>query len=216
MPGLRPPHAAVDAGNVSYADPRASDLVIHHMPGHFIRRLQQVAVKLFFARVGLDMTPVQFAALAAVAQRPRIDRGALERPDRLRPRDDRRRDRPARVERLARAIGFACRPASTAGPHHAVGQESAGPGAAGGQGGAAHIARIARCRRAQALRAPVPQDPRASPRLVARGRRAEEIERVGGAFQPMNSSRSGRNAAASSLTDRAKVWARNLWIEGAT
>jgi len=32
---------------VSYADPRASDLVIHSMPGHFIHRPQQVAVKLF-------------------------------------------------------------------------------------------------------------------------------------------------------------------------
>ena len=62
---------------MSYADPRTSDLVIHHMPGHFIRRLQQVAVKLFFARVGLDMTPVQFAALAAAAQRPRIDQATL-------------------------------------------------------------------------------------------------------------------------------------------
>ncbi len=47
------------------------------MPGHFIRRLQQVAVKLFFVEVGLAMTPVQFAALATVAQRPRIDQAAL-------------------------------------------------------------------------------------------------------------------------------------------
>jgi MarR family transcriptional regulator, temperature-dependent positive regulator of motility len=69
--------SATDARNVSYADLRASNLVIHHMPGHFIRRLQQVAVKLFFARVGLDMTPVQFAALAAVAQRPGIDQARL-------------------------------------------------------------------------------------------------------------------------------------------
>ena len=78
MPGLSSPRAApTDARNVSYADPRASNLVIHHMPGHFIRRLQQVAVKLFFARVALDMTPVQFAALAAAAQRPRIDQARL-------------------------------------------------------------------------------------------------------------------------------------------
>ena len=69
--------SATETGGVSYADPRASDLIIHHMPGHFIRRLQQVAVKLFFERVGLDMTPVQFAALAAVAQRPRIDQARL-------------------------------------------------------------------------------------------------------------------------------------------
>jgi len=78
MPGLKTPQsAAIVERNVSYADPRVSDVSIHHMPGHFIRRLQQVAVKLFFARVGLDMTPVQFAALAAVAQRPRIDQAAL-------------------------------------------------------------------------------------------------------------------------------------------
>jgi DNA-binding MarR family transcriptional regulator len=78
VPGLNSPRpSSMDDRRVSYADPRASDLVIHHMPGHFIRRLQQVAVKLFFARVGLDMTPVQFAALAAVAQRPRIDQARL-------------------------------------------------------------------------------------------------------------------------------------------
>ena len=52
----------------SYADPRTSGLVIHRMPGHFIRRLQQV---------GTDMTPVQFAALAAAAQRPGIDQATL-------------------------------------------------------------------------------------------------------------------------------------------
>ena len=78
MPGLSSrPATVVDTRNVSYADPRASDLVFHRMPGHFIRRLQQVAVKLFFARVALDMTPVQFAALAAVAQRPHIDQARL-------------------------------------------------------------------------------------------------------------------------------------------
>ena len=78
MPRLNSrPASAIDTRDVSYADPRASDLVIHHMPGHFIRRLQQVAVKLFFSRVALDMTPVQFAALAAVAQRPHIDQARL-------------------------------------------------------------------------------------------------------------------------------------------
>lgn len=77
MPRIAAPRRSADPDRVSYADPRASDLVIHHMPGHFIRRLQQVAVKLFAARVGPDMTPVQFAALAAVAQRPRIDQARL-------------------------------------------------------------------------------------------------------------------------------------------
>ena len=77
MPRLDAKHRATSARRVSYADLRASDLVIHPMPGHFIRRLQQVAVSLFADRVGLEMTPVQFAALAAVAQRPRIDQARL-------------------------------------------------------------------------------------------------------------------------------------------
>ena len=78
MPGLRWSRTARPGdGSVSYADLRTSDLIIHHMPGHLIRRLQQVAVKLFFARVGVDMTPVQFAALAAVAQRRQIDQARL-------------------------------------------------------------------------------------------------------------------------------------------
>jgi hypothetical protein len=97
--------SATETGGVSYADPRASDLIIHHMPGHFIRRLQQVAVKLFFERVGLDMTPVQFAALAAVAQRPRIDQARLSALIGCHPAI--RRDRPARSEGLARAVARA-------------------------------------------------------------------------------------------------------------
>jgi DNA-binding MarR family transcriptional regulator len=76
MPRLNRPSTR-SARIISYADPRASDLIIHHMPGHFIRRLQQVAVKLFFVKVGLGITPVQFAALAAMAERPRIDQAAL-------------------------------------------------------------------------------------------------------------------------------------------
>jgi DNA-binding MarR family transcriptional regulator len=67
----------MNAPGISYADPRRSDLVIHHMPGHFIRRLQQVAVRLFAEKVGFDLTPVQFAALVAAARRPRIDQATL-------------------------------------------------------------------------------------------------------------------------------------------
>jgi DNA-binding MarR family transcriptional regulator len=71
MPGV------IDSHKFSYADPRLSGLVIHRMPGHFIRRLQQVAVKLFSDQVGMHLTPVQFAALAAAAQRPGIDQARL-------------------------------------------------------------------------------------------------------------------------------------------
>lgn len=48
------------------------------MPGHYIRRLQQVAVALFARRVdGVDITPVQFAALAALEHRHPCDQATL-------------------------------------------------------------------------------------------------------------------------------------------
>jgi DNA-binding MarR family transcriptional regulator len=42
------------------------------MPGHLIRRAQQIAVALFVEECG-QLTPVQFAALSAVAGHPGID-----------------------------------------------------------------------------------------------------------------------------------------------
>jgi DNA-binding MarR family transcriptional regulator len=50
------------------------------MPGHLARRFQQIAVAVFLAEVekeGYDLTPVQFAALAAVAANPAIDQATL-------------------------------------------------------------------------------------------------------------------------------------------
>jgi DNA-binding MarR family transcriptional regulator len=60
-----------------YGDAGASDLHMLAMPGHHIRRLQQVAVRLFVETVGPDITPVQYAALVAVAQRPGAGQAAL-------------------------------------------------------------------------------------------------------------------------------------------
>lgn len=60
-----------------YADAAASDLPLHRMPGHHIRRLQQVAVRLFAEEVGVDLTPVQCAALFAIAQRPGVGQAQL-------------------------------------------------------------------------------------------------------------------------------------------
>lgn len=60
-----------------YADAAASDLPLHRMPGHHIRRLQQVAVRLFGEEAGLDLTPVQYAALFAIAQRPGVGQAQL-------------------------------------------------------------------------------------------------------------------------------------------
>jgi DNA-binding MarR family transcriptional regulator len=60
-----------------YADAAASDLPLHRMPGHHIRRLQQVAVRLFAEEAGVDLTPVQYAALFAIAQRPGVGQAQL-------------------------------------------------------------------------------------------------------------------------------------------
>jgi DNA-binding MarR family transcriptional regulator len=47
---------------------------IYHMPGHLIRRAQQIAVSLFLEECApVDLTPVQFAALVTVRDNPGID-----------------------------------------------------------------------------------------------------------------------------------------------
>ena len=52
----------------------------YEMPGHLARRFQQIAVAVFLAEVeqaGYDLTPVQYAALAAVSANPEIDQVTL-------------------------------------------------------------------------------------------------------------------------------------------
>ncbi|GHF66689.1 MarR family winged helix-turn-helix transcriptional regulator [Seohaeicola zhoushanensis] len=52
----------------------------HRMPGHLVRRLNQISTGLFMERMasaGLTLTPVQFAALNALADRPGIDQATL-------------------------------------------------------------------------------------------------------------------------------------------
>lgn len=49
-------------------------------PGHLARRFQQIAVAVFHAEVedaGYDLTPVQYAALAAIAHHPGLDQATL-------------------------------------------------------------------------------------------------------------------------------------------
>jgi MarR family transcriptional regulator, temperature-dependent positive regulator of motility len=53
---------------------------IHVMPGHLARRFQQIAVAVFLTEVedaGYDLTPVQYAALAAIRSNPGIDQITL-------------------------------------------------------------------------------------------------------------------------------------------
>lgn len=53
---------------------------IYTMPGHLIRRLQQISVSVFADRMralGLDLTAPQFATLAVLARAPGIDQATL-------------------------------------------------------------------------------------------------------------------------------------------
>jgi len=50
------------------------------MPGHLVRRFQQIAVAIFHNEVGeagYDLTPVQYAALVAVSKNPGVDQATL-------------------------------------------------------------------------------------------------------------------------------------------
>ena len=61
---------------MSNATSKASSQSIElpQMPGHLIRRLQQIAVAIFLQETGSSgLTPVQYAALQAVANRPVTD-----------------------------------------------------------------------------------------------------------------------------------------------
>jgi DNA-binding MarR family transcriptional regulator len=53
---------------------------ISQMPGHLIRRLNQISVSVFadrMTRAGLDFTPVQFAALSTIERNPGLDQATL-------------------------------------------------------------------------------------------------------------------------------------------
>ena len=53
---------------------------IHGMPGHLVRRLHQISTSVFAERMataGHDVTPVQYAALATLADHPGIDQATL-------------------------------------------------------------------------------------------------------------------------------------------
>jgi DNA-binding MarR family transcriptional regulator len=58
----------------------AASLDLDALPGHLIRRLQQIAVGLFMEETEAhDLTPVQFAALATIARQPGEDQRTLAR-----------------------------------------------------------------------------------------------------------------------------------------
>ncbi|SLN56120.1 Transcriptional regulator HosA [Falsiruegeria litorea R37] len=55
-------------------------MTIYAMPGHLIRRLNQISVALFMDRMtqaGIKLTPVQFATLTAIETNPGLDQASL-------------------------------------------------------------------------------------------------------------------------------------------
>lgn len=60
--------------------PAAGDalaLDLYDQPGHLIRRAQQIAVSMFAEALGRDVTPVQYAVLRMLQERPGIDQVTL-------------------------------------------------------------------------------------------------------------------------------------------
>lgn len=57
-----------------------ADLDLEALPGHFIRRLQQIAVAVFLQETEpFGVTPVQYASLQAIRRTPGIDQRSLAR-----------------------------------------------------------------------------------------------------------------------------------------
>lgn len=55
-------------------------LNVYEMPGHLIRRMNQISVAIFIeeaSRAGFDLTPVQYAALDAIRAREALDQATL-------------------------------------------------------------------------------------------------------------------------------------------
>ncbi|WP_061136043.1 MarR family winged helix-turn-helix transcriptional regulator [Caballeronia fortuita] len=59
---------------------QTTDLSLHDLPGHYIRRLQQLAVAIFLDETATyGITPVQYAALQGVHDCPELDQRSLSR-----------------------------------------------------------------------------------------------------------------------------------------
>lgn len=50
---------------------------LHDQPGHLIRRAHQIAVSVFLDKLGRDVTPIQYAVLMLLKEKPGIDQATL-------------------------------------------------------------------------------------------------------------------------------------------
>jgi DNA-binding MarR family transcriptional regulator len=57
----------------------ALSIDLFEQPGHLIRRAQQIAVAMFVEALGRDVTPVQYAILRMLQERPGLDQVTLAR-----------------------------------------------------------------------------------------------------------------------------------------
>lgn len=57
--------------------PPPASIELHAQPGHLIRRAHQIAVSLFHENLGREVTPVQYAVLRALQDKPGIDQVTL-------------------------------------------------------------------------------------------------------------------------------------------
>lgn len=52
-------------------------LGLHDQPGHLIRRAHQIAVSVFLDQVGRELTPVQYAVMLTLQDKPGLDQATL-------------------------------------------------------------------------------------------------------------------------------------------
>ena len=69
------------AASMAMTAPKTDALSIEliEQPGHLIRRAQQIAVAMFVEALGRDVTPVQYAVMRMLQERPGLDQVSLAR-----------------------------------------------------------------------------------------------------------------------------------------
>ena len=58
-------------------DSQAAEIDLNDQPGHLIRRAHQIAVSVFYETLGREVTPVQYAVMRTLQDKPGIDQVTL-------------------------------------------------------------------------------------------------------------------------------------------